>query len=65
MKRIHISDLTALRVACRIMPTLVGLDRAGIDFSLRMRWHPLEILAMQHGLDLIDRALVRALRGAR
>jgi hypothetical protein len=65
MKRIEISDIDGLRSAVRICPTLFGCDANLIDWILRNRWHPLDVLAMQHGLDLIDRALCRVLKEAR
>lgn len=64
MKRIVISDLAALRAACQIMPTLYGLDREGIEYALRMRWNPIDVIALGHGLDLIDAALARVFREA-
>lgn len=65
MKVVTISDIAALRAACDILPSLYGLDADAANYSLRMRWEPIDIIAMQHGLDLIDRALARNLRDAK
>ena len=62
MKTITISDLDGLRAACRIARTLYGFDAYVANWLLRNNWDPLDLLAMRHGLDLIDAALVRVLR---